>query len=107
PAGVPRAAGAARAGAGAALAAPGRGLAWLRPRWPGVLVRLRGSAAPGVRARVLAGQPAGDQRRVPGVRGGRRLPHALALALRRLGPGARRGLGRAALLGALRRRVAG
>ena len=43
---------------------------------------------------VPAGRPAGHQRRVAGVHGRRRLPAAGALALRRLGAGAGRGLAR-------------
>ena len=47
---------------------------------------------------VPAGRPARHQRRVAGVHHRRRLPAPRALALRRLGAGQRRGLGRAVLL---------
>ena len=48
--------------------------------------------------RLRAGRPAGDQRRVAGIHGRRRLSAAGVLARRRLGAGPGRGLGRAALL---------
>ena len=51
---------------------------------------------------VRARRPPGHLRRVAGVHGRRRLPPRRALALRGLGHGQRRGLGRAALLAAAR-----
>ena len=54
---------------------------------------------------VPAGRPTGHQRGVARVHGRRRLPEAGAVALRRLGAGAGRGLGGAVLLGRGRRRL--
>ncbi|CAA9353687.1 MAG: hypothetical protein AVDCRST_MAG40-3032, partial [uncultured Gemmatimonadaceae bacterium] len=92
-----------RGGRGAARArvarARGRGVPD-RPRGRRLLLRQRGARAPGVPRAVPARVAAHDERRVPGVRGGRRLPAHRALAVRRLGHGAGRPVGGAALLGA-------
>ena len=78
-----------------------------RPRRRRLLLRQRASAAPQWLAPVPAGRPAGDERRVAGVHGRRRLPAPGALAVRRLGPGAGGGLAGAAVLARGRRRLAG
>ena len=64
----------------------------------GLLLRQRAAPPPAVARALPPRRPAGHQRRVAGVHGRRRLPAPRAVALRRLGQGQGRGLGRPALL---------
>ena len=86
---------------------PIRAASWTSaPRRIRIRVRQRGPAAPGMAGAVRDGRPAGHRRRVAGVHRRRRLLPPRALAQRRVGHGAGRGLARAVVLGAARRQLA-
>ena len=77
-----------------------------RPCRPRLLFRQRNATPPPVHRAVCAGIAAGDQRRAAGLHRGRRLPRPGAVAVGRLGLGARRRPDAAALLAPRQRTAA-
>ncbi len=71
----------------------------VRQRRGRLVLGQRDAGPQGLARRLRPGEPAGHQRRVPGVHGSRRLPQSPSLALERLGQGHGAGLGCSVLLG--------
>ena len=87
------------------LAGLSRGAGLDRARRKRLRVRQRVAAPPDLAARLSAGKPAGDQRRVPGLRQRRRVRPARVVVVRWLGRPAGPGMGGPALLGGAGRGV--